>query len=850
MPSERWRLIKNIFTSTAEIPPDQRDALLDVACADDPSLRHEVEALLKAHDSANSFIELPAVRRSGLAHAATNWIGRRFGPYRVVAEVDRGGMSEVYRAIRDDNQYEKEVAIKLLRNGFDSESLLRHLREERQILAQLSHPHIAHLLDGGTTEEGMPYLVMEYIQGQPIDVYCEQRQLGLRERLELIRTLCGAVVYVHQHLMVHGDLKCSNVLVTDKGVLKLLDFGIAKLLNPTPALTAADPEVSGFLALTPDYASPEQLRGEPITTASDVYSMGVLMYRLLAGRLPFAPRHMVSREQAMEICELQPAAPSATAASFDESYRRFARSLEGELDSIILKGLRKSPQERYGSVEQLSEDVHRYLCGLPVGAYGGGPAYLAKKFVRRHRAVTAAMSMFVIALLLGVVATSWQAHVAEAERARAERHFDNVRRFAISYMTEVHAAIENLPGSTSARKLLVETSLRHLTELAKEAGDNPILRRDLADAYEKIGDLQGRLRGANLGDTKAAIQSYELALRTREALIEEGGHIDLQRDLLRTHGKLAELLVIQNEPDQATEHLRDVMRLANALAAMPAATAADRRNLATSYLALGWHRAALGHIDEGTALMADALPLFQQIVAADPSDQRARRNFAITHQRIGGILVERTGRYEEAARYLSRSIELLDELRQPDPQNADLRRVHAYALIWMGDALLGQGRAQEALSMHQRGYEVFEAIRTADPADFEAPIAAGYASSQMSQSLMALDLAPRALEQLSHAEKGLRNRAKGVDDELPESYYYIGLLYFHLGKVNAYLAAKQDVARSARERHARQAREWLRKSNEAMKHAVTDAVHGVRARERIAEAETLIRSLATSQPIS
>ncbi len=845
MSSERWRQIKEIFVSAAELPPDAREALLESACASDPSLRGEVQALLKAHDSANSFIELPAARRSGLALAAINWIGRRFGPYRIVAEVDRGGMSEVYRAIRDDNQYQKEVAIKLLRHGFDSESLLRHLREERQILAQLSHPHIAHLLDGGTTEEGMPYLVMEYIQGQPIDVYCEQRQLGLRERLELVRTLCGAVLYVHQHLMVHGDLKCSNVLVTDRGVVKLLDFGIAKLLNPTPALTAADAEATGVLALTPDYASPEQLRGEPITTASDVYSMGVLLYRLLAGRLPFQLRNILSREQATQVCELEPAAPSATAASGDESYRTFARALEGDLDSIILKALRKSPQQRYGSIEQFSDDVHRYLSGLPVRAYGGGATYRARKFVRRHRAATAAMSLFVIALLAGVVTTSWQTHIAQRERARAERHFDNVRRFAISYMTEVHAAVENLPGSTTARKLLVETSLRHLSELAREAGDNPVLRRDLADAYEKVGDLQGRLRGANLGDTKGAIESYSAALKTREALLHDSAKLDLQRDLIRTHGKLAELLVIQNEPDRATEHLREVMRLANALAALPDAPAADRRNLATAYLALGWHRAALGHIDEGIALMSDALPIYQQIVVVDPNDQRARRNLAITYQRIGGTLVERTNRYDQATGYLSQSISLLEELRRSEPESADLERVHAYALVWMGDALLGEGRAHEALDLHERGYEVFEAIRVADPADFEAPIAAAYAASQMSRSLMALNQTPLALQRLSYAEKALRQRTRGVDDDLPEFYYYTGLIYLQLGKVNAHLAAREDIRSSAREEHARRAREWLRKSDEAMKHAVTDVVHGARARDRMVEAEALARALSS-----
>lgn len=835
IPSERWVQIKELFLRAAQLPASgERQRLLDLACANDPNLRVEVESLLSAHDSADSFIERPAAQRSGLATAATNWIGRRLGPYRIVSEVDRGGMSEVYRAVRDDNQYQKEVAIKVLRHGFDSESLLRHLRDERQILAQLSHPHIAHLLDGGTTEEGMPYLVMEYIQGQPIDAYCEQRQLGLRERLELVRTLCSAVLYVHQHLMVHGDLKCSNVLVTEQGVVKLLDFGIAKLLNPTPALMPTDAAVMGFLALTPDCASPEQLRGEPITTASDVYSLGVLIYRLLAGRLP---KDVVQDEPQGET---EPSAPSAMAASGDASYKRFARHLRGELDSIILKALCKSPQERYGSIDQLSDDLYRYLVGLPVRAHGGGAVYRVGKLVRRHRAVTTALALFVISLITGVVTTSWQAHIAQLEHARAMRHFESVRKFANSYMTEVHGAIENLPGSTTARKLLIETSLRHLSELARDAGDSPSVRRDLANAYEKIGDVQGHFRGANLGDTAGAIESYRTALSIREQLFNDRAEIELQRELLRTHGKLSELLMIQNEPDLAAEHLLHVTRLATALAAAPGSTATDHRNLANAYSTLGWQRTSLGHVDEGIVHMSAAVPIYKEIVQADADDVRSWRSLALTYQRIGNALVEQTDRYDEAARYLSESLSIMDRLRSAKPDNASLTRIYAYSLVWMGDALLGQGRPDDALHMHERAYQLFDSIRVADSADLEAPFAVAYALTQMSRTLTALNEPRLALQRLDTAQMLLR----GVKtDDLPESYYYSGLVYFHLGKVNAQLAAEGHLGPSIRDRYARQAREWLNKSNTAMKHATEDAILGTRAKERISEGESLSNAL-------
>ena len=264
MNPERWNQIKDIFAAALERDPAERTTYVEQACASDPELRVEVISLLAAHDTAEGFIEQEAAQRVGLASAAPkkDWIGRRLGPYRIVGEAGRGGMSQVFKAVRDDQQYEKQVAIKLLKPGLDTDSLLRRFKAERQILAQLSHPNIAHLLDGGATEDGAPYLVMEYIEGKPIDAYCDDRELGVNERIDLFRSLCSAVHYVHQHLMVHGDLKPGNVLVTQQGVVKLLDFGIAKLLEPDAGSGREEPRATTFLALTPEYASPEQVRGE------------------------------------------------------------------------------------------------------------------------------------------------------------------------------------------------------------------------------------------------------------------------------------------------------------------------------------------------------------------------------------------------------------------------------------------------------------------------------------------------------------------------------------------------------------------------------------------------------------
>ncbi len=849
MRSEQWRRAKDVFNAAVELPIRERELFIRRACEDDVDLRRDVEALLKAHERSDSFIEQPAAQRAGFVSPPIDWIGRRFGPYRIVGQVERGGMSEVYRASRDDNQYRKDVAIKFLRHGFDSESLLRRFRAERQILAQLNHPHIAHLIDGGTTENGMPYLVMEYIQGQPIDVYCEQRKLDIRERVDLVRTLCGAVHYVHQHLMVHGDLKCNNVLVTERGVLKLLDFGIAKLLNPAPALGGAvtlgggDRVSSGYIALTPDYASPEQLLGEPITTASDVYSLGVLLYRVLAGRLPFHMRSALLPEEIKELCELVPAPPSETAQRAGESYRVFARQLEGDLDSIILKAIAKAPEDRYGSVEQLSEDLLSYLRGFPVRAHRDSAAYRAKKFVLRNRLATAAMALFVIAMTGGIATTLWLAHIADLERGRASRNFEIVRKFANSYMTEVHGAIEDLPGSITARKLLIDTSLKHLSELAKEdTRDNPRIRRDLANAYEKIGDIQGRLGDANMGDTPGAIASYRVAIRTRQSLLaDEGGGVELQRDLLRAHGKLAELLTVANEPDAANAQFREINRIAAALASAPEATADDRRALGNAYLSYGWHTALLGRLDEGLALMRQAAALYREELIALPDDVRLHHNLALSHHRVGHVLVERTDRYEEAAESLSQALSMWRTMTDLAPSGTDLSRAQAYTAMALGTARLKLDQPREAMPLFEEAYRRFETFRVADAGDFEAPIAAAHALSKIAAALLAIDEPREALARLTIAEQLLRTQAPSADLELPETKYYEGLVYLELGKTHARLAAEGGPL--TKPEHRKLARRWLEETISAMRRASVDVAHGQQAKARLRDAEGLIEAL-------
>ena len=310
MRAERWARIKAAFQTAAELGPGYRTAFLDQACADEPDLRQEVEALLFASDSAGDFIEVPALEP---------FAGRRVGPYRLMRELGHGGMGTVYLAARADHHFEQQVAVKIVKRGMDTEFILRRFRNERQILAGFDHPNIGRLFDGGATEDGLPYFVMELIEGgKSIDEYCDAHQLSTIERLKLFRIVCGAVHYAHSKMVVHRDIKPGNILISPEGAPKLLDFGIAKILGPDQSGTSTDPTATSLRIMTPAYASPEQVRGETITPASDIYSLGVLLYELLTGHRPYRLKGRAPHEVAQVICEERPSRPSMAVSRTEE----------------------------------------------------------------------------------------------------------------------------------------------------------------------------------------------------------------------------------------------------------------------------------------------------------------------------------------------------------------------------------------------------------------------------------------------------------------------------------------------------------------------------------------------------
>jgi serine/threonine-protein kinase len=509
MTSERWARIQDIFDAALELTPDARAAFVDSACGEDADLRHEVVSLLDAFAETGPIdvlaSELVAPMIAGLPDEAA---GRRIGSYRLLREIGHGGMGTVFLAEREDADFEQRVALKLVRAGRAGEALRTQFLRERRILAQLQHPHIARLVDGGWTKEGEPFFAMEYIEGQPIDVYCDEHQQSVEQRLHLFSTVCQAVQYAHQNLIVHRDLKPSNILVTEEEQVKLLDFGIAKLLEDDayPAETRTTARV-----MTPEYASPEQVRGAAVTTASDVYSLGVVLYELLTGHRPYEVARLSPSEVEQVICKTEPPRPStvvmlATSAKtatpeFVSTARStqpetLQRRLAGDLDTIVLKALHKDPARRYASAEQFLDDIKRHLAGLPVQARPDTLGYRASKFVRRHRVGVSAAALLVLTLLAGIGGTAWQAHratrqaqIVEEERDRARREADKAQAVSSLLVDLFKSADPRVAqGDTLTVYDLLEQGLRQVREdLADQPGVQATMMSVLGRAYRNMG---------------------------------------------------------------------------------------------------------------------------------------------------------------------------------------------------------------------------------------------------------------------------------------------------------------------------------------------------------------------------
>ncbi|MBC8090207.1 MAG: serine/threonine protein kinase, partial [Phycisphaerae bacterium] len=533
-----WPAVKSLWFAVQDAEPGARAALLDDPAVD-PGVRRHVERLLAASESVGDRFETPAI--SGLGgqylppeNTAPSLIGRRLGPYDVVRRIGQGGMGAVYEAVRADHAFDQRVAIKTIWRGADSTVLLQRFRSERQILAGLQHPNIAALVDGGATEEGTPWLAMEYVDGVPIDEYCDIQSLGLPARLDLFRQVCAAVNFAHRNFVVHRDLKPTNVLVTTDGTVKLLDFGVAKLMDDPRGegtLTSA-----GLSPFTASYAAPEQVTGAAISTATDVYSLGALLSMLVAGEPPLDSAAMSPGELMDAIRDRPALAPSeivARVATRDEGHglvlarargfqnaARLARALEGELDAITLMALRKEPERRYAGADALADDVRRYLRRDRVHARPDTLGYRLRSLVRRQRPLALASAAGLLVLVVSIGTVTWQQRMRANEQVRAEQRLREVRTLVSALVNDANDQLADIPGATQARANLVRTALRALDRASVDAPRDSTLLRELAMAYSRVGDVLGNPTQANLGDLNGAASAYVKAIGIAEGLMQ------------------------------------------------------------------------------------------------------------------------------------------------------------------------------------------------------------------------------------------------------------------------------------------------------------------------------------------
>ncbi len=724
MRSQRWERVRALFAAAAAVPPGEREAWLAAECGGDRELRDEVLSLLDHDHDADGLVTGGAAT---LAEAAEDLAGSRLGPYRVAKEIGRGGMGTVYLARREDGSYAQDVAIKVIRRGMDSEAVLRRFRTERQILATLVHPNVARLLDGGSLPDGRPYLVMEHVAGDRIDAWCDAKRLGVEARVRLFLDVCSAVALAHRRLVVHRDIKPGNVLVTAEGVAKLLDFGIAKLLDPEAEAGGATTEFARLL--TPDYASPEQVRGEAITTATDVHALGALLCELLSGQrprragLPLDPALAAEPPRASRLVR---EAATAEAAAEARGTRReaLARRLEGDLDMILATALRPEPERRYASVDALADDLRRHLAGEPVLARGDAFAYRASRFVRRHRVPVVAAVAAAVSLVAGAGVAWHQARVAREQRAVAERRQQDSLKLTNAMLFELFEGIDQ--GPQAARKLLVDRALGYLDTLSREVPDDPDLLHELAAAYARLGEVQAGVRESAGTAEAGARASFDKAFALRERLAAIAPqHPENRRERGRLLVALATDEGARGRPARAVQLLEQgVALLGEEVAARPAEREA-RRLLMRAHFNMAM---ALGASDAvaGVGRPADALPHLDAAIAiaeallAEAADDLDARVFLGTLFNTSSTALARVGRGDEARQRQLQAIAIGESLVERHPDSAHYRRELAVGYGNLASAELADGQPGRALELTRRALPLYEALARAAPGDDNA----------------------------------------------------------------------------------------------------------------------------------
>lgn len=787
MRPEHWPHVTDLMHRALDVPEMERRAWLEAQAAGDAETVAEVVRLLDAHRDAGRFLEDPLIAQPGaaaefndalpVAIGETIAVGSSLGQYRILREIGHGGMGTVYLGARADDVFEKQVAIKVVSSAFAGDALKESFARERQLLASLDHPGIARVLDGGAAANGLQYLVMEYVDGTAIDAYCDARQLDTHARLRLFLEVCRAVHYAHGRLIVHRDIKAGNVLVGEDGRPKLLDFGIAKLLARDES--PSDPSATLLRAWTPESASPEQVRGEPTTIATDVYGLGALLYRLLTGRAIFDLSGRDHVHRARVICEATPERPSV-AASLTPG-RTKVLAIADDLDMIVLAALHKEPSRRYRSAEHLAEDIERHLAHRPVLAAPDSWTYRARKFIGRHPVATVASTAAVLVVLAATATALWQARRADQERDRAQARLADVRRMANTLIFDVYDRVENSPNATPIRRSLVERGLAHLDGVSADAASDPVLSLELADAYRRLAEVQGTPGGSNLGDRDGAARSLEkgrsmlapFLARADTPVAIDVSYLNLTRQLA---------LTLTNDRDRARQLTAENLERARGLQERH-----RDNNTVTEAAAHTYFYAALGRPDNQLDLWTEASRLYQALIAGAPGDPSHLRSLALTEKYIG-TLHGTARRFELARTHFERALDLDRQVQKLRP---DDRKTAIDVAIDLGNLATVVSSAvppdlAEAVALYRESLVLRERAVAQDPQDVFARQALAFCLTEL------CNLSRR----LGDVDAGVEYGHRAVDayEALPASEHLMrrGNSWFAFGKAVSQAGRRAD----------------------------------------------------------